>query len=121
MLMEIKNTLLSTNKRSNTMKKKEFIKRFFIPLMLLAVLAFFAGCQDEMTVGPQDTGEPTTDRGALEKLIDQDSSITAFEANFDEDGYIDFLGKTEEAIYPFRVWQRMRLVNKNLNINSRIL
>lgn len=99
------------------MKKKEFIKRFFIPLMLLAVLTFFAGCQDEIGVEPQDGGEPTTDQGALEKLIDQDSSITAFEANFDEDGFIDFLSKTEEDIYPFKVWQRMRLVSKNLNIN----
>ena len=117
MLMEIKNTLLSINKRSNTMKKTEFVKRFFIPLILLAVLAFFVGCQDEMTVEPGDTGEPTTDQGALEKLVDQDSSLASFEANYNEDGLMDFLGKTEEAIYPFRVGHRMRLVSKNLNIN----
>ncbi len=116
MLMEIINTLLSINKRSNTMKKTEFVKRFFIPLMLLAVLAFFAGCQDEMTVEPGDSGEPTTDLGALEKLAELDSSLTSFEANYNEDGLMDFLGKTEEPIYPFRVGHRMRLVSKNLNI-----
>lgn len=116
MLMEIKYTLLSINKRSNTMKKNEFVKRFFIPLMLLAVLAFFAGCQDEMTIEPQGTGEPTTDQGALEKLVDLDSSLTSFEANYNEDGLMDFLGKTDEAIFPFRVGHRMRLVSKNLNI-----
>ena len=115
-LMEIKNTLLLINKRSNTMKKTEFVKRFFIPLMLLAVLAFFAGCQDEMTVEPGDPGEPTTDQGALEKLVDQDSSLTSFEANYNEDGLLDYLGKTDEEIFPFRVWHRMRLVSKNLNI-----
>jgi hypothetical protein len=115
-LMETINTLLLINKRSNTMKKNEFVKRFFIPLILLAVLAFFAGCQDEMTVEPGDSGEPTTDRGALEKLVEQDSSLSSFEANYNEDGLMDFLGKTEEAIYPFRVGHRMRLVNKNLNI-----
>ena len=98
------------------MKKTEFVKRFFIPLMLLAVLAFFAGCQDEMTVEPGDPGEPTTDLGAMEKLADQDSSLSSFEANYNEDGLMDFLGKTEEAIYPFRVGHRMRLVSKNLNI-----
>jgi hypothetical protein len=99
------------------MKKKEFVKRFFVPLMLLAVLAFFAGCQDEMTIEPQNDGEPTTDIGALEKLVDQDSSLTSFEANYDEGGLMDFLGKTEEAIFPFRVGHRMRLVSKNLNID----
>jgi len=114
--MEIINTLLSTNKRSSKMKTKQFIKRFLIPLLLLAVLAFFAGCQDEMTVEPQDSGEPTTDQGALEKLADQDSSLTSFEANYNEDGLMDFLGKTTEAIYPFRVGHKMRLVSKNLNI-----
>ena len=98
------------------MKTKQFIKRFLIPLLLLAVLAFFAGCQDEMTVEPQDSGEPTTDQGALEKLADQDSSLTSFEANYNEDGLMDFLGKTTEAIYPFRVGHKMRLVSKNLNI-----
>jgi len=117
MLMEIINTLLSIKKRSNTMKKKEFVKRFFIPLMLLGVLAFFAGCQDEMTVEPGDTGEPTTDQGALEKLVEQDSSLSSFEANYNEDGLLDYLGKTDEEIFPFRVWHKMRLVSKNLNID----
>lgn len=116
MLMEIINTLLSINKRSNSMKKKEFVKRFFIPLLLLALMAFFAGCQDEMTVEPGDTGEPTTVQGALELLVDQDSSLTSFEANYNEGGLMDFLGKTEEAIYPFRVGHRVRLVNRNLSI-----
>jgi len=114
--MEIINTLLSTNKRSSKMKTKQYIWRFLIPLLLLAVLAFFAGCQDEMTVEPQDSGEPTTDQGALEKLADQDSSLNSFEANYNEDGLMDFLGKTTEAIYPFRVGHKMRLVSKNLNI-----
>jgi len=98
------------------MKTKQYIWRFLIPLLLLAVLAFFAGCQDEMTVEPQDSGEPTTNQGALEKLADQDSSLTSFEANYNEDGLMDFLGKTTEAIYPFRVGHKMRLVSKNLNI-----
>jgi hypothetical protein len=115
--MEIINTLLSINKRNNTMKKKEFAKRFFIPLMLLWALAFFVGCQDEMIVDPGDTGEPTTDQGALEKLVDQDSSLSSFEANYNEDGLMDFLGKTEESIYPFRVGHKMRLVSKNLSID----
>ena len=114
--MEIQNNLSIINKRSNTMKKKKFIKKFFLPLLILGVLAFFAGCQDEMTVEPQNNGEPTTDQGALEKLVEQDSSLTSFDVNYNEDGLMDFLGKVDEQIYPFRVGKRMRLVNRNLNI-----
>jgi len=115
--MEIKNNLSTINKRSNKMKKqKEFIKKFFLPLLMLGVLAFFAGCQDEMTVEPQDNGEPTTDQGAMEKLVEQDSSLASFDVNYNEDGLMDFLGKVDEQIYPFRVGRRMRLVNRNLNI-----
>ena len=98
------------------MKKKEFSLQFFIPLLLLGLLAFFAGCQDEMVVEPQDS-EPTTDQAAMEKLVDQDSSLTSFEANYNEDGLMDVLGKIQENIYPFRVGHKMRLVNRNLNID----
>lgn len=98
------------------MKKKEFLKRFFVPLLLLGVLAFFAGCQDEMSVEPINNGEPTTDQGALQKIVDQDSSLASFDVNYDEGGLMDFLGKVDGQIYPIRVGKRMRLVNKNLNI-----
>jgi hypothetical protein len=98
------------------MKKKEFSLQFFIPLLVLGIILFFAGCQDEMVVEPQDS-EPTTDQAAMEKLVDQDSSLTSFEANYNEDGLMDILGKIQENIYPFRVGHKMRLVNRNLNIN----
>ena len=98
------------------MKKKEFSLQFFIPLLVLGIILFFAGCQDEMVVEPQDS-EPTTDQAAMEKLVDQDSSLTSFEANYNEDGLMDILAKVQENIYPFRVGHKMRLVNRNLNIN----
>lgn len=115
--MEINNNLSLNTKRSPTMKKKNFAKKFFIPLLLLGLLAFFAGCQNEMGVDPQDNNEPTTVQGAMEKLVDQDSSLASFEANYNEDGLMDVFGKVAEDIYPFRVGHRMRLVNRNLNIN----
>jgi len=98
------------------MKKKNFVKRFFMPLFMLGVLAFFAGCQDEMIIDPIDNTEPTTDKGAMEKLVEEDSSLVSFEANYNEDGLMDFLSKINVTIYPFRVGHRMRLVNKTLNI-----
>ena len=116
MRMVNKNKLSISNKRSIEMKKQNFTKKFFIVLLLPAFLAFFAACQDEMTVEPQDSGEPTTDQGALEKLVDQDSSLTSFEENYNEDGPMDYMGKITEAIYPFRVGHKMRLVNRNLSV-----
>ncbi|MCU0405948.1 MAG: hypothetical protein MUE64_03080, partial [Ignavibacteriaceae bacterium] len=61
--------------------------------------------------------EPTTDKAALEKLVDEDSSLTSFDYNYDEEGVMDFLGKVNTAIYPFKVGQRMRLVNRTLSID----
>jgi len=116
MEMEIQNKSSITNKRNVEMKKKNFTKRFFIPLFLLGLLTFFAGCQNEMTVEPQDSDEPTTNQTALEKIVDQDSSLASFEENYNEDGLMDFMGKTNTAIYPFRVGHKMRLVSRNLDI-----
>jgi hypothetical protein len=114
--MEIKNTLLLTNQRSSIMKKKDFVKGYFIPLILIGVFAFFAGCQDQTSVDPIDDGIPTSDKQAMEMIVDQDSSLSSFEANYNEDGLMDILGKTQETIYPFRVGHKMRLVSKNLLI-----
>ena len=116
MKMEMKNTLSITNKRST--KMKSFAKRFFIPLFLTAVLAYFAGCQNETTVEPQTSDEPTTDNGAMEKLVDQDSSLASFDENYNEDGLMDFMGKTAEAVYPFRVGHKMRLASRDFTIDS---
>lgn len=114
--MEIINQSSITNKRTIKMKKNNFTKRFFIPLFLLGLLVFFAGCQNEMSIDPEDSGEPTTNQGAMEKLVDEDSSLTSFEENYNEDGLMDFMGKTNTAIYPFSVGHKMRLVNRNLDI-----
>lgn len=69
-----------------------------------------------MVIEPADT-EPTTDQGALEKIVDEDSALTSFDYNYNEDGLMDFLGKVDTEIYPFRVGHKMRLVNRTLNID----
>lgn len=98
------------------MNKMELVKQIFIPLFMMAVIAFFAGCQDELLIDPIDNTEPTTDQGAMEKLVEEDSSLASFDSNYDEDGLMDYLGKVNTTIYPFRVGHKMRLVNKTLNI-----
>lgn len=86
-------------------------------LAVLAAIFIFvlAGC-DNTTVEP-DPGEPTTDQAAFEKLADEDSAISSFEPNYNEDGLSGFLGKTAIDIYPLKVGQRMRLVNRTLSVD----
>jgi hypothetical protein len=98
------------------MKKQSNLSRYFLAAFALLVLTLFVRCQDEMVVDPGDN-EPTTDKAALEKIVDEDSSLTSFDYNYDEEGVMDFLGKVNTAIYPFRVGQKMRLVNRTLSID----
>ena len=98
------------------MNYSKLFRRRILPFLLLGLIVVFFGCQDEMVIEPVDT-EPTTDQGALEKIVDEDSALTSFDYNYNEDGLMDFLGKVDTEIYPFRVGHRMRLVNRNLNIN----
>ena len=98
------------------MNFSNLLRRYFLPFLLLGLIAVFFGCQDEMVVDPIQT-EPTTDQGALEKIVDEDSVLTSFDFNYDEEGLMDFLGKVNTDIYPFRVGQKMRLVNRTLSID----
>jgi hypothetical protein len=96
--------------------KKKNLPRWIFAFFALAMAALFIRCQNEMVIEPGDT-EPTTDQEALEKIVDEDSSLSSFDYNYDEEGLMDFLGKVNTAIYPFKVGHKMRLVNRNLSIN----
>lgn len=97
------------------MKTREFVKKNLLPMLLLALLTFFVGCQEDMTV--QTPGEISTDTQALQKLADEDSVLASFEPNYDEGGEMDLLQKTNTEIYPFRVGHKMRLVNRTISVD----
>ena len=98
------------------MNKQKSLYRYILAFFVLAIFALFVRCSDETSTEPNDA-EPTTDQGALEKLVDEDSSLTSFDYNYDEEGVMDYLGKVNTVIYPFKVGQKMRLVNRNLSID----
>ncbi|RPI65362.1 MAG: hypothetical protein EHM44_00760 [Ignavibacteriales bacterium] len=95
------------------MKTSEFVKKNFLPMLLLVIMSFFVGCQDDMTV--QSTDEITTDQQALQKLADEDSVLMSFEPNYDEGGEMD-LYKVNTEIYPFKVGHKTRLVNRTISV-----
>lgn len=94
-------------------QKKNLLKYLFIFLIVSAII-LVTGCQNS-PVEPV-TSEPTTDKQAMEQIIEQDSSITSFEPNYNEDDVMGFLGKTQTDIYPIKVGNRFRLVNRNVNV-----
>lgn len=97
------------------MRTSQLVKKNILPMLLLAFISFFIGCQDNMTVQPND--QITTDKQAVQKLADEDSLLVSFEPNFNEEGEMDILSKVSAEIYPFRVGHKMRLVNKTLTVD----
>lgn len=91
------------------------LPRYFAGFLTIALLIFFAGCQESI-VDPD--AEPTTDKEAMEKIADEDSSLQSFDEVFNEENLMDFgLGKIQADIYPFRVGHRVRLVSRNLTVD----
>jgi hypothetical protein len=96
------------------MKTFSLVKKNLLPIIILAIFSFFTACQEETSV---QTSEPKTDKEAMIQIADEDSLLSSFEPNFNEDGVMDVMGKINTPIYPVKVGQRMRLVNRVLDIN----
>jgi len=96
------------------METKSLMKHLLALFAALSII-LMVGCKDS-TIEPEST-EPNTDKEAMQKIADEDSSVSSFEPNYNEEDLMDFLGKTETVIYPFRVGHRVRLVSRNFNVN----
>lgn len=98
------------------MKAAKFPKKHLLLIFIITLTAaLFIGCQEDMSVDPTNS-EPTTDKEALQQITDEDSLLSSFEPNYTEDEGMNFLGKVNTEVFPYKVWQKMRLVNRNLNI-----
>jgi hypothetical protein len=90
------------------MKTNNIISTMFILIFTALVIV---GCKDKST-------EPElieTDDSALKELALEDSTTGSFEINYQENGDISFLGKTEVLIYPIKV---KRIVNSVTRTSS---
>ncbi len=94
------------------------MKRYFGSLTLTAaafLFIVFAGCQES----PLDASlDAQTDYEAYLQLIAADSSLASFEPNYNEDGAMEFLGKVNTPIFPFRVGHHVKLVNRVLTTET---
>ena len=96
------------------MRGIKLIRKHFLPLVLLGVIVFFVGCQDN-SVQPT-VSQTTTDKQAITDVINADSLLATFDTNFNEDGALSYLAKTNSAIKPFKVWQKTQLANKVVDV-----
>jgi len=97
------------------MKVIDLLRKHFLFLAFLGRTIFFVGCQDN-SVEPT-TSTTTADKQAIVDVINSDSLLTSFDTNYNEDGALNYLAKTNSEIKPFKVWQKMDLVNKAVDIN----
>jgi len=96
------------------MRGIKLIRKHFLPLVFLGVIVFFVGCQDN-SVQPT-VSQTTTDKQAITDAINADSLLATFDTNFNEDGALSYLAKTNSAIKPFKVWQKTQLANKVVDV-----
>jgi len=89
-------------------------KRNFIFLLLLVFGFMLIGCQDNNTIVDPGTDSDTE---AMKTMVEEDSSLTSFDYNYDEEGLFKSLAKIDEVIYPFRVAVHARLVNLNFTVD----
>ena len=86
----------------------------FVLLFALSLGFILIGCQDKSSITDPGT---ETDREAMKTLVEEDSSLTSFDYNYNEDGFPGILGKVQETIYPIRVGVEVSLVNLNFNVD----
>jgi hypothetical protein len=92
-----------------------FIRRF-ISVFTVITLMLLIGCQE--SVMDAEDPEPSNDQEAMLKIADEDSSLQSFDEVYNEEDLMEFsLGKVQAEIYPFRVGHKVRMVNRDLNVD----
>lgn len=100
---------------------KKFLLKFSSAIFIL-FFASFVGCKNSPTDSVVNT-EPTTDKAALEKITLEDSSLSSFELNYNEEGMMDLmspmgLGKTTSEIFPVKVGRKITSVTRTFTVTQ---
>ena len=91
------------------------------PVVLILFFAAFIGCKNSPT-DPTDNSQ-TTEKAALEKMVIEDSAISSFEANYNEEGMMEMsgpmgFGKISSEIFPVKVGRKITSVTRTFTINE---
>lgn len=92
-----------------------FLRRY-ISVLTVSTITLLVGCQE--SVMDTENPEPSNDIEAMLKIADEDSSLQSFAEVYNEEDLMEYgLGKINSEIYPFRIGHKVRLVNRNLNVD----
>jgi hypothetical protein len=94
------------------MERRRSVLKHFV-LLISAAIFLFAGCKNSPT--EPSNAEPTTDQDAMLKIADEDSALTSFDSNYNEDNAMSFMGKISTAIYPLKAGLRVHIVNRTMS------
>lgn len=103
-------------------KKPVLIVRFCSVFSALVFLIMAAGCNNSVTgPSPVNSGQSNlqpADKQAMTQMAEQDSAMSSFSPNYNENQNVNYLGKTSGAITPVFVWQHVILKDKNYDFNE---
>lgn len=90
------------------------------PVVLILFFATLIGCKNSPTDPAVDS---TTDKAAMEKIVLEDSAISSFESNYNEEGMMEMEGPMgmvgiSTDIFPVRVGRKITSVTKTFTMNT---
>lgn len=87
----------------------------FLPLFLLSIIAsaFLSSCKDSLDVtNPFSAASSNSEKFMV--IAEKSSSVNSFTPNYNEEQAMTLAGTLAKDIYPLRVGQKMKLIEKNL-------
>ena len=88
----------------------------------VAISVFMFGCKNTVNAPTLGTNNQSNlsaaDQQALTQMANQDSVVASFDPNYNESQTDNFLGKTNNAITPYFIWQHVILTNKTYDFTT---
>ncbi|GAB4145490.1 MAG: hypothetical protein Fur0015_12730 [Ignavibacteriales bacterium] len=83
-----------------------------VAFLFVFMFSFFA-CQEKDNIVT-----PTSGGSVFKQLVESDDDILSFEPNYNEEDAMSFLGKLSKTVYPVKIGQNMKLVSRDLQVDS---
>ncbi len=95
---------------------KEFNSKLVLPFIIIWLFMFISACNQENSLLESEL-DRNPDVETIKKIIEEDESLETFDLNYNEEEAMDFvLGKKTEELFPLKVGQKMKLVDKALEV-----
>lgn len=82
--------------------------------LIIAAAAFVSGCSDSQVNEPQYANSTETQK--FMKIAESSPTVTSFTENYNEGQAMSIAGSLSKELYPIRIGQKMKLVDKSLTL-----